>query len=90
MVQCQPRPALHGLLCRVCVCVCSKSSEKRDKEAALKQAVADARLWEMRFQAAEKSRHTYRESSHKLVQENNHLQSAISQVSPHYRLVSWL
>lgn len=47
---------------------------------ALNQAVSDAKLWEMRFQAAEKSRETYRESSRRLVQENEQLQLAISQV----------
>ena len=55
-------------------------SEKKDKEAALKQAVSDAKLWEMRFQAAEKSREAYRESGRRLMQENDLLQSAISQV----------
>lgn len=44
--------------------------------------MSDAKLWEMRFQAAEKSREAYRESSRQLVQENELLQSAISQVLP--------
>lgn len=59
---------------------CSKSSEKKDKEVALKQTVTDAKLWEMRYQAIEKSRQTYRDTGHKLIQENNQLQAAISQV----------
>jgi hypothetical protein len=46
---------------------------------ALRQAVSDAKLWEMRFQATEKSRETYRESGRRLIQENEQLQSAISQ-----------
>ena len=50
---------------------------------ALRQAVSDAKLWEMRFQAAEKSRETYRESGRRLIQENEQLQSAISQVYQH-------
>lgn len=62
--------------------MCSQSSEKKDKETVLKQAVSDAKLWEMRFQAADKSREAYRESSCKLVQENDQLQAAISQVLP--------
>jgi hypothetical protein len=62
---------------------CSKSSEKRDKEAEVRQAVSDAKLWEMRFQAAEQSREAYRESSRRLVQENDQLQAAISQVTSH-------
>ena len=59
--------------------VCSKTSVK-DKEVALQQATCDAKLWEMRFQAAEKSREVYRESSRRLVEENDQLQAAISQV----------
>ena len=54
---------------------------KGDKESAMKQAIAEAKLWEMRFQAIEKSRQEYRESSRKLVAENDQLQNAISQVS---------
>ena len=61
-----------------------KSSEKKDKELALKQAVADATLWEMRFQAAEKSREAYRDTGRRLIQENDQLQAAISQVRPDY------
>jgi len=59
----------------------SKSSEKRDKEAALKEAMATARLWEMRCQAVEQSRQEYRENSRQLVAENDRLQTSINQVS---------
>ena len=58
----------------------SKSSEKKDKELALKQAVSDAKLWEMRFQAVDKSREAYRESGRRLIKENEQLQLAVSQV----------
>ena len=59
---------------------CRKSSEKKDKELVLRQAVSDAKLWEVRFQAVEKSRETYRENGRRLMQENEQLQVAISQV----------
>ena len=59
---------------------CSKPSEKVDKEMVLKQAVTDAKLWELRFQATERSRESYRESGRRLLLENQQLQDAISQV----------
>ena len=56
-------------------------SERGEKEAILKEALSNARLWEMRYQAVEKSRQEYRESTRKIATENERMQNAVSQVS---------
>lgn len=60
----------------------SKSATKGDdKESVLKEAVSNAKLWEVRFGAAAKSRHEYRENARKLITQNEVLQNAVDQVS---------
>lgn len=47
----------------------------------LKEALSGARMWEIRFGAADKSRHEYRDNAKKLVTQNESLQNAVNQVS---------
>ena len=56
-------------------------SAKGEKEAILKEALSNARLWEMRYQAVEKSRQEYRENTRRIVAENEQMQNAVNQVS---------
>lgn len=57
----------------------SKSSD--DKASMLKEAVSNAKLWEVRFGAVDKSRHEYRENARQLITQNEVLQNAVDQVS---------
>lgn len=50
----------------------------------MKEAVSNARLWEARFGAADKSRQEYRENAKKLISQNDRLQTAVDQVSQAY------
>lgn len=47
----------------------------------MKDALSNAKLWEVRFGAADKSRHEYRENARKLITQNDVLQNAVDQVS---------
>lgn len=47
----------------------------------MKEALNNAKMWEVRFGAADKSRHEYRENARKLIQQNEVLQTAVDQVS---------
>lgn len=54
----------------------------------VREAISNARLWEARFAAAEKSRHEYRENVCQLATENEKLQKAVNQVIAIYRVHS--
>ena len=54
--------------------------EKGEKEVMVKQALESAKLWEVRYEAVEKSRQEYRENTRKLVTENEGLHNAVHQV----------
>lgn len=58
--------------------------EKGEKEVMLKEALSNAKLWEARYQAAEKSRQEYRENTRRIVLENERMQNAVNQVSHQY------
>ena len=58
--------------------------EKGEKEVMLKEALSNAKLWEARYQAAEKSRQEYRENTRRIVIENERMQNAVNQVSHQY------
>ena len=59
--------------------MCRKNS-KGDKELIMKEALSNAKLWEARYVAAEKSRQEYRENAKALLSNNEMLQSAVDQV----------
>ncbi len=46
----------------------------------VKEALTNAKLWEARYTAVEKSRKEYRENTKKLITNNESLQSAVDQV----------
>lgn len=56
---------------------------KVDKESVLKEALSNAKLWEARFGAADKSRQEYRENAKRLIAQNDRLQTAVDQVQSH-------
>ncbi|CAH3161550.1 unnamed protein product [Pocillopora meandrina] len=51
-----------------------KEGKKSKKESVLKDAMANAKLWETKLEAVEKSRQEYRENAKRLVYENDILQ----------------
>lgn len=57
--------------------------EKGDKESIMKEALANAKLWESRYVAVDKSRQEYRDNTKKLVGDNERLQTAVNQVRVH-------
>jgi len=63
------------------VLLCRKSSKNEDGESVIKEAIENARLWEARFGAADKSRQEYRQNAKKLLTQNERLQKAVEEVS---------
>lgn len=57
----------------------AKGDKKGKKESVLKDAIANAKLWETKLDAVEKSRHEYRTNAKKLLYENDMLQNQMSQ-----------
>ena len=66
-------------ICMDVVCVFRKVG-KSEKESIIKEAIDSAKIWQMRFDTAEKSRLEYRESTRKLVSENDRLHDTVNQV----------
>ncbi|XP_065070996.1 basal body-orientation factor 1-like [Rhopilema esculentum] len=58
----------------------SKASSKDDKESVLKNAVANARLWEGKLYSTERAKQEYRENAKKLLYENEGLQNQMAQI----------
>ena len=58
---------------------CSKEP-KADKDDILREALFNARLWEAKFGAADKSRHEYRNNTRTLITQNDKLQGVVEQV----------
>lgn len=54
--------------------------KKVEKDEIVKDALANAKLWEVRYAAADKSRQEYRENVLKLVSENEQLRTNVIQV----------
>lgn len=69
---------MHVASCTIFSLLNSKS--KGEKDSIMKEAVANAKLWEARFNAVEKSRLEYRENAKKLISDNETLQTAVNQV----------
>lgn len=55
-----------------------KEGKKSKKESVLKDAIANAKLWETKLEALEKSRQEYRDNAKRLVYENDMLQMQMS------------
>lgn len=55
-----------------------KEGKKSKKESVLKDAIANAKLWETKLEALEKSRQEYRDNAKRLVYENDVLQMQMS------------
>ncbi|KAL5474689.1 hypothetical protein EMCRGX_G026673 [Ephydatia muelleri] len=56
-----------------------KEEKKVEKDEIVKDALANAKLWEVRYAAADKSRQEYRENVLKLVSENEQLRTNVIQ-----------
>ncbi|KXJ08501.1 basal body-orientation factor 1 [Exaiptasia diaphana] len=56
-----------------------KEGKKAKKDSVLKDAVANAKLWETKLDAVEKSRTEYRDNAKRLLYENDALQQQVSQ-----------